>query len=133
MGRYQLKIARQIGMLTFAVVLTYVPFAGYSGEADVEKVDVSRHADGTFTFHVTVKHGDEGWDHYADRWEVADRNGNVIATRTLLHPHVNEQPFTRSLSKIRIDNNITQVLIRAHDNVHGYGGREVVVDLTLYN
>ena len=45
---------------------------------------------------------DSGWDHYANRWEVLEPEGQVIATRTLLHPHVDEQPFTRSLSGIHI-------------------------------
>ena len=51
-------------------------------------------------------------------------------TRLLLHPHENEQPFTRSQSNIAIPPNVTQVCVRAHDLVDGYGGREVVVDLT---
>jgi hypothetical protein len=48
----------------------------------------------------------------------------------LLHPHVDEQPFTRSQSGIEIPPGVTQVRVRAHDLVDGYGGREVVVDLT---
>jgi len=51
-------------------------------------------------------------------------------TRTLLHPHVDEQPFTRSQSGIAIPAGVDQVRVRAHDLVHGFGGREVVVDLT---
>jgi len=47
---------------------------------------------------VTVSHPDTGWEHYADGWRIEADNGAVIATRELLHPHVNEQPFTRSLS-----------------------------------
>ena len=52
-------------------------------------------------------------------------------TRLLLHPHVNEQPFTRSQSGIVIPSGVTQVRVRAHDLVDGYGGREVLVDLTV--
>jgi hypothetical protein len=51
-------------------------------------------------------------------------------TRLLLHPHENEQPFTRSQSQIAIPDGVDQVRVRAHDLVDGYGGREVVVDLT---
>jgi hypothetical protein len=58
----------------------------------------------------------------------ADENSQY--TRTLLHPHENEQPFTRSQSGIAIPDGVTQVRVRAHDLVDGYGGREVVVDLT---
>jgi hypothetical protein len=51
-------------------------------------------------------------------------------TRLLLHPHVEEQPFTRSQSGIVIPEGVTRVRVRAHDLVDGYGGHEVVVDLT---
>ena len=49
----------------------------------------------------------------------------------MLHPHEDEQPFTRSQSGITIPPDVTQVRVRAHDLVDGYGGREVVVDLTV--
>ena len=51
-----------------------------------------------FQIHVTLEHADTGWDHYANRWDVLDENGELLGSRTLHHPHVNEQPFTRSLS-----------------------------------
>jgi hypothetical protein len=51
----------------------------------------------------------------------------LLGTRTLLHPHETEQPFTRSLAGVRIPNEVAEVTVRAHDRVHGYGGREVVV------
>jgi hypothetical protein len=95
-------------------------------------------ADGTWTFHVTVRHPDTGWDDYADGWDVLVPDGTVLKpdpdspfTRLLLHPHENEQPFTRSQSGIVIPPDVTQVRVRAHDLVDGYGGREVVVDLTV--
>ena len=56
--------------------------------------------------------------------------GRLIATRTLLHPHVREQPFTRSLSGVVIPEGVTRVIIRAHDKEHGLGGEEVTVELT---
>jgi hypothetical protein len=86
--------------------------------------------DGTWTFEVTVQHEDTGWEHYADRWEVLTLEGEVLATRVLAHPHVDEQPFTRSQGGILIAEEIDRVRVRAHDGVHGYGGREVVADLT---
>lgn len=48
------------------------------------------------TIHVTLSHPDTGWDHYANFWHVLDDKGNVLAERELVHPHVHEQPFTRS-------------------------------------
>jgi hypothetical protein len=100
-----------------------------AGEADVEAVAVQRSADGSYRFDVTLRHADAGWDHYADRWEVLSPAGDVIATRTLFHPHVDEQPFTRSLSGVKIPAGIERVVIRAHDSVHGYGGQERAVAL----
>ncbi len=83
-----------------AVAAMYSP-AG-AGEADVLAVEIARTAPGVYRFDVTVRHADSGWDHYADRWEVRDAGGAVLATRVLLHPHVAEQPFTRSLGGVRL-------------------------------
>jgi hypothetical protein len=62
---------------------------------------VTANPDGTYAFSATLKHGDTGWDHYADKFEVLGPGGKVLGTRVLYHPHVNEQPFTRSLSPWR--------------------------------
>jgi hypothetical protein len=98
--------------------------------ADILFVRTRLQANGTWTFEVTVHHEDTGWEHYADRWEVLTADGEVLATRVLAHPHVDEQPFTRSQSGILIPEEVSQLQVRAHDLVHGYGGREVVVDLS---
>ncbi len=108
-----------------AVAAMYSP-AG-AGEADVLAVEIARTATGVYRFDVTVRHADSGWDHYADRWEVRDAGGAVLATRVLLHPHVAEQPFTRSLGGVRVAQGEGEVTVRAHDSVHGYGGAEVTV------
>ena len=107
------------------------------GNADVLRVRVVQSDDGTWTFHVTVEHPDTGWEDYADGWDVFTPDDTVLKpdpespfTRLLLHPHANEQPFTRSQSGIVIPEGVTEVRVRAHDLVDGYGGREVVVDLT---
>jgi hypothetical protein len=101
----------------------------WAGEADVVDVRASKSATKTYTFHVTVQHADTGWDHYADRWDVVGPDGVVLATRVLLHPHVEEQPFTRSLSGVRIPPGTETVTVRAHDKVHGWGGRTMTVQL----
>jgi len=100
-----------------------------AGEADVTAVDVGRSPDGTYRFDVTVRHGDEGWDHYANKWDVVGPDGQVLGTRTLYHPHVDEQPFTRSLSGVIFPKGINKVTIRAHDLVHEYGGKVVTITL----
>ena len=107
--------------------LFIITTAAYAGEADVIKVDVKRTGGDTYFFKVTVRHEDEGWDHYANKWDVVAPNGTILGTRTLYHPHVDEQPFTRSLSDVKISESITEVTIRAHDSVHEYGGKTMSV------
>ena len=103
--------------------------AVFAGEADVTQVEVVRTDQGAYRFSVSVLHQDEGWKHYADRWEVLAPDGRIIATRTLYHPHVNEQPFTRRLDAVKIGTDIRQVEIRAHCSVHGTGGKSAAVTL----
>lgn len=101
-----------------------------AGEADVVGAEAVREGDGTWRFRVTVRHADEGWDHYADRWQVVAPDGRVLGTRVLLHPHETEQPFTRSLGGVSIPDGVDRVIIRAHDSVHGDGGAEIEVKLS---
>ncbi len=115
-------------LCSLTVVLLAAGSAG-AGEADVVKVEAFGQRDGTWRFMVSVRHGDTGWDHYADKWDVVGPDGAVLGTRVLLHPHESEQPFTRSLGGVKIPPQITQVALRAHDSQHGYGGAEVTVDL----
>jgi hypothetical protein len=78
-----------------------------AGEADV--VDVRVECPNDCTFNVTVRHDDKGWDHYANQWEILTPDRKLIAKRVLYHPHVNEQPFTRSLSGVKIPPGIDRV------------------------
>ncbi|QDY69720.1 hypothetical protein [Qingshengfaniella alkalisoli] len=75
-------------------------------------------ADASGTVSVTLRHGDTGWDHYADGWRVETENGDVIGTRELLHAHENEQPFTRSLNLPGLPDE--PIFIRAKCNVTGW-------------
>ena len=52
-----------------------------------------------------------------------------METRVLGRPHESEQPFTRSLSGVKIPMEIGTVRLRARDKVHGFGGAEAVVAL----
>ena len=102
----------------------------FGGEADVVAVEVKSPGNQTYSFNVTVSHADQGWDHYADRWEIIAPDGEILARRVLAHPHTNEQPFTRSLSGVKIPVDIHQITVRAHDSVHAYGGttKRIVLD-----
>jgi len=121
------RLDKRILFCILLATLTLSPQA-FAGKADVLKVQVNCH-DRRCSFDVTVRHADAGWDHYANEWQVVAPDGTVLGTRTLYHPHVNEQPFTRSLSGVRIPPDIHSVTIRARDTVHGYGGREQLVEL----
>lgn len=105
------------------------PGDAVAGKASVLDVGVSANGDGTYTFDATVAHADTGWKHYADKFEVLGPDGTVLGTRVLFHPHVGEQPFTRSLSGVRIPAGVTEVTVRAHDSVHGDGTKVFRVKL----
>ena len=101
-----------------------------AGEADVVGAKITKSGTGTYTISATLKHGDTGWDHYADGWDVVAPDGTtVLGTRKLFHPHVDEQPFTRSLSGVAIPDGTEFVTIRARDSVHGSGGAEFRLDI----
>lgn len=84
-------------------------------------VEWEKGQNGTYTFQVTLRHDDTGWDHYADRWVVESLDGDELARRVLRHPHVDEQPFTRSLAGVQLPPGIEQVIVRGHCSQHGYG------------
>ncbi|MBN9670569.1 hypothetical protein JF539_09495 [Labrenzia aggregata] len=97
---------------------------------EVKIVDATaRQQGGSWTFSVTLLHEDEGWDHYADLWQVLGPDGAVLGERVLLHPHENEQPFTRSLSGVVIPDGVGSVRIRARDKKHGFSDKTFEVSL----
>ena len=111
------------------LVLVFPGAMCQAGEADVVKAEAKHGANGLWRFSVTVQHADEGWSHYANRFEILDMDGKVLGTRVLLHPHEHEQPFTRSLDGVAIADSVEQVRIRAGDSVHETGGKEIVLTL----
>jgi hypothetical protein len=115
--------------ILLGLFLWLCPAGLFAGEADVVAVTVEKTAEMTYTFHVTVSHGDSGWQHYANKWDVVTVGGKVLGTRKLHHPHEDEQPFRRSLSGVEISGEMDAVMVRAHDSVHGYGGKTVRVTL----
>lgn len=124
-GRFRKSEMRCLLAAAFMIVAS----SALAGEADVLDVKVAKQGDGTYRFDVTVEHADTGWDHYADGWEVATEDGMRLGYRTLYHPHVNEQPFTRSLSGVSIPDGIDRVVVRAHDSIHEWGGLGRTVEL----
>ncbi|WP_347310869.1 hypothetical protein [Defluviimonas sp. SAOS-178_SWC] len=82
-----------------------------------------------WTFAVTLRHPDTGWDHYASGWEVLAPDGTRLGYRELTHPHVDEQPFTRSLSGVNIPAGIDYVLIRPRCTLDGWVASPTRLDL----
>lgn len=103
-----------------AVMLALLAAPVLADRPVIEGVEATRHPDG-WRFAVTVRHADAGWDHYADGWEVSAPDGTRLGYRELLHPHVAEQPFTRSLAGVVVPEGVGSVTVRAHDGVHGWG------------
>ena len=120
-------------MTKYALISTafFLLFSAITHANEVEIVDVKAHqaSNKTWTFAVTLKHKDEGWDHYANEWQVIAPDNKILATRTLYHPHVNEQPFTRNTQGVNISGNITSVRIIAKDTVHGLSNNAAELDL----
>lgn len=85
-------------------------------------------ADMGWRFAVTLRHPDTGWDHFADAWDIMTPDGTVIATRRLKHPHVDEQPFTRSLVNVLVPDGMRVVMVRARCS-HGDYSEPVLVKL----
>ena len=82
------------------------PQPAVSGEVDVVQATALPMNDGSYQFRVTLRHADQGWKHYADKWEILTLDGKLLGRRVLLHPHENEQPFTRSLGGVKIPRHI---------------------------
>jgi len=112
--------------LLLAVFLAVAPVA----QADEVRVVAATATAGSggWRFDVTLRHDDTGWENYADGWGVYTLDGVALGYRVLVHPHVDEQPFTRSLSGVIIPAGTRQVIIRPHDLVHG-NGPDFVLDI----
>lgn len=114
----------KISFLTFFIVASV-----NAGEVKIVAVDLFNSNDDSWLVKVTLNHKDSGWDHYADGWQVLDAEDNVLGHRVLQHPHVNEQPFTRSLAGVNVPDGQTIIYIKAHDKVHGWTKNKLKVDL----
>ncbi|MDR9435690.1 MAG: hypothetical protein RI563_02345 [Thiohalophilus sp.] len=115
------------GIITISLLL--LSTLATAAEVKILQVELREQGPQTWRAAVTLRHADTGWEHYADGWRVVTPDGEVLGHRTLHHPHVNEQPFTRSLSGIAISQDMTQVIVEAHDKVHGWSPDRVTVDL----
>jgi len=95
-------------------------------EANVVGVAIER-SGGEYTFDVTLHHDDDSELGYANWWQVETLGGKRLGRRELLHAHGSE-PFTRSAT-IAVPQGVSRVIVRGHDEVHGYGGQAMIVTL----
>ena len=95
-------------------------------EANVVGVSVESADDG-YRFAVTLHHDDDGEEGFANWWVVEARDGTELGRRELLHAH-GTHPFTRSAT-VSVPEGTTCVVVRGHDEIHGYGGQAATVDL----
>ena len=107
---------------------TTVAGPAFAHPPTVEAVTFSQ-SGGGYTFSVTIRHAETGWDDYADGWRVEAADGSVLGTRILHHPHENEQPFTRSLSGVEVPSGTDEVFVRAKTNTEGWSDDRTPVPL----
>ena len=105
-------------------LLALLPLPAFADFPVVERAQIN-----ASTVSVTLSHPDTGWDHYADGWEVLTPDGVSLGLRVLAHPHVNEQPFTRSLSGIVAPKGVTALHIRARCIRDGWSDQVFVLPL----
>ncbi len=112
--------------LMLPLVLGALPVAG---EQPVVNNVLARDTGAGWRFDVTLTHPDTGWAHYADAWRVLDMEGNELGLRVLVHPHVSEQPFTRSLGGVDLERGTTRVIIQPRCLVDGWSEQTTTVTL----
>ena len=95
-------------------------------EANVVGVEVEPMGD-SYRFSVTLYHDDDGEEGYTNWWQIETLSGERLGRRELSHPHGTTR-FTRSKT-IEIPSSTNRVVVRGHDQTHGYGGRAMVVTL----
>ncbi|MDO6765170.1 hypothetical protein [Agarivorans sp. 1_MG-2023] len=102
----------------------------FANDVTIVAAEFTKDGQRTWKVDVSLLHEDSGWDHYANMWRVVDAKGTVLGERELLHPHFNEQPFTRSLSNVPHPEVGSIVYIEARDKVHGWSPQRFEVDLS---
>ena len=110
------------------LALCLVSTTSVAGEVNIKYAIFTKHGQ-QWDIAVTLEHADSGWDHYADAWRVVDERGELIALHNLLHPHEDEQPFTRVAKDVFIAPGQNIVYVEAHDKIHAWSTQRLRVDL----
>ena len=96
---------------------------------DVIAAEANRQSDGSWTISVTMSSPYDSAARYADAWRILGPGADVFGIRELAHDHAAEQPFTRSLGGVRLDDDVTQVIVEGRDQINGWGGSSFVLVL----
>ncbi|GJL99803.1 MAG: hypothetical protein DHS20C07_14830 [Methyloligella sp.] len=96
----------------------------FAGGADVVDGEITKDSNGRYTVIATIKHNDEGMDHFANHLQVLTPDGKVIGAMYFVEPKVHEQPFVTIVQSVKVPSGVRELRIRAHDKVHGYTGKE---------
>lgn len=102
---------------------------GKKGPANVVGVAMSRNLDQTIDLRVTIRSADKGPEHFCDRFEILDPEGRVLHVERIAQPHVNEQPFSVSLTNLRLPEGLERVTFRARMRPDGASGTQRDVKL----
>ena len=127
------RSSRQLVIATVLVALALGACAGAEprpdpGEcADVIDATITS-SEGGYTVSATVQSADTGWDKYADAIVIRIPEGDTIGVRELTHPHVDEQPFTRSIT-LELPTGVGEIVVAANDSVDGLCGVTVLVEV----
>ncbi|MDW3095186.1 MAG: hypothetical protein R8G33_05910 [Gammaproteobacteria bacterium] len=110
------------------LLLLVMSASAYAHPPQILKAEAKVKTNQLFNIAVTIRHADTGWDHYANEWVVIANDGKEIAKRTLYHPHVNEQPFTRNLSDVSLPIDASKITIKAKCNKGHESNSYVLID-----
>ena len=119
------------GLTGIAALTGLAGLTGQAAQADSPSITTAKaqHLGDSWRIDVTLSHPDTGWEHYADGWRILDMQGNELGLRVLAHPHVHEQPFTRSLGNVTLPEGTTQVQIQARCLVDGWAPERLTITL----
>lgn len=97
---------------TLAMAAMAAPSPAPAHEGRIVKAELRAQGGGRYTLAATIRHGDTGWSHYINGFTVESPDGTLLSRRVLYHPHVDEQPFTRSSDRFRVPAGIAAVVVR---------------------
>jgi hypothetical protein len=112
-----------------SILLLFFSCPLFAGNVEVVSAQIDKTGNGQYHIQVTLRHADTGWEHYANAWRVLAPDGSLLGERILYHPHVNEQPFTRSLSGVSIPAGTAHVEIEGEDSKHGPSKQRLRIEL----